>query len=80
MGYLERLATYKEEMIKTLGESVSKPSVKADPVRTADGEYLPFGCGVHDALIHMLDKGREFGFSVLNDENYSGHIEFAPKK
>ena len=80
MGYLERLETYREEMITTLGESVSKPSVKADPVRTAEGDYLPFGRGVHEALIHMLEKGREFGFSVLNDENYSGHIEFAPKE
>lgn len=78
MGYLERLEAYKDEMIKTLGESISKPSVNGEPVRTAGGEYLPFGRGVNDALTHMLDKGREMGFSVYNDENYAGHIEFAP--
>ena len=67
MGYLERLKSYKEEMTETLRESVSKPSVNGDPVRTAEGELLPFGRGVHDALIHMLDKGRELGFEVIND-------------
>ena len=76
MGYLERLKSYKEEMTETLRESVSKPSVNGDPVRTAEGELLPFGRGVHDALIHMLDKGRELGFETFNDDNYAGHIEF----
>ena len=78
MGYLERLDSYKDEMIKTLGESISMPSVNGESVRTADGEYLPFGRGVHDSLTHMLEKGREMGFAVYNDENYAGHIEFAP--
>ena len=77
MGYLERLESYKEDMIKTLGESVSKPSVNSDPVKTPEGEILPFGRGVHDALLHMLETGREMGFDVYNDENYAGHIEYA---
>lgn len=80
MGYLERLDAYKDEMIKTLGESISKPSVRADAVRTQEGEILPFGRGVHDALIHMLDKGSELGFKVHNEDNYAGHIEFAPEE
>ena len=49
MGYLERIDAYKDEMLNTLAESISKPSVKADPVKTKDGELLPFGQGVHDA-------------------------------
>ena len=76
MGYLERLDSYKEEMLATLAESVSKPSVKADPARTKDGEVLPFGQGVHEALLHMLAKGKELGFDVSNDDNYGGHIEW----
>ena len=59
MGYLERLESYREDMLKTLAESVSKPSVKADPVKTKDGEILPFGQGVQDALEHMLSAGAD---------------------
>ncbi|MBR2673931.1 MAG: dipeptidase PepV [Mogibacterium sp.] len=77
MSYSERLEAYKDEIIKTLGESVSKASVDSAPVRTKDGELLPYGVGVHEALIHMLDKGKELGFEVYNDENSAGHIEFA---
>ena len=38
MGYLERIDAYKDDMLEALAESVSKPSVTADPVRTKDGE------------------------------------------
>lgn len=76
MGYQERLKSYKEEMIETLRESVSKPSVNAEAIRTAEGELLPYGRGVQDALIHMLEKGKELGFETYNDDNYAGHIEF----
>ena len=76
MGYLERIDAYKEDMLKALAESVSKPSVKTDPVKTKDGGILPFGQGVHEALINMLEKGKELGFDVYNDENYAGHIEW----
>ena len=37
MGYLERIDAYKDEMLNALAESISKPSVKADPVKTKDG-------------------------------------------
>ena len=76
MGYLERIDAYKDDMLKTLAEIVSKPSVNAEPVRTADGEVYPFGKGVQEALECMLEIGREKGFDVHNDENYAGHIEW----
>ena len=76
MGYLERLDTYKEDMLRDLAEIVSKPSVKADPVRTEDGEVYPFGKGVQEALECMLEMGKREGFDVYNDENYAGHIEW----
>ena len=76
MGYLERLESYREDMLSTLAESVSKPSVKADPVKTKDGEVLPFGQGVQEALEHMLGAGAELGFETYNDDNYAGHIEW----
>ena len=76
MGYLERIDAYKDDMLKTLAEIVSKPSVNAEPVKTADGEVYPFGKGVQEALECMLEIGREKGFDVYNDENYAGHIEW----
>ena len=74
MGYLERIDAYKAEMLETLAEIVSKPSVNAEAVRTADGEVYPFGQGVQEALECMLKIGKEKGFDVYNDENYAGHI------
>ena len=76
MGYLERIDSYKGEMLETLAEIVSKPSVKAPAVKTKDGELLPFGQGVHEALTCMLDIGERLGFESYNDENYAGHIEW----
>ena len=75
MGYLERLDTYREDMIRTLGESIAFPSVNSDPVRAQDGSVLPFGRGVHDALIHMLGVGSELGFESNNVDNYAGYID-----
>lgn len=76
MGYIERLGSYREDMLKTLGESVAFPSVVSDPVRTADGEVLPYGRAAHDALMHMLKCGEEMGFDVCNIDNQAGYIEY----
>ena len=76
MAYLDRLGSYREDMLETLGELVSYPSVRADAVKTPDGQILPFGKGVNDAFMYMLAKGSEMGFDTYNDENYAGHIEW----
>lgn len=76
MDYLERLDSYHDEMLQTLENLVAFPSVKGDAVKTADGEVLPFGRNVDDALQYTLKKGAELGFSTFNAENYGGHIEF----
>ena len=75
MGYLERLETYREDMLRTLKESVAMPSVKAEPVRTAEGDLLPYGRGVHDALMHTLGVGAAMGFESHNVDNYAGFID-----
>ena len=77
MSYSERLDSYKEEMLRTLGESIAKPSVNAEAVRTPEGEIYPYGIGVQEALEHMLKTGEEMGFETVNDENYAGHIEYS---
>ncbi len=76
MGYLERLEGYREDMIKTLAESVAFPSVAGEPVRSADGELMPYGKAAHEALLHMLKAGEELGFETCNVDNYAGYIEF----
>lgn len=80
MGYLERLETYKDDMLKVLGDSVACPSVASEPVRSGDGELMPFGRGAHDALLHMLGVGKELGFDSYNVDNYAGYIEFKADK
>ncbi len=75
MGYLERLETYREDMLRTLKESVSMPSVKTDPVKTAEGNILPYGRGVHDSLMHILGVGAAMGFESHNVDNYAGFID-----
>ncbi len=75
MNYLEILDSYRDDMLRTLKDSVAIPSVKADPVKTADGELLPFGRGVHDSLMHMLGVGASMGFESHNVDNYAGYID-----
>ena len=75
MGYLERLETYREDMLRTLKESVAMPSVKTDPVKTAEGNILPYGRGVHDALMHILGVGATMGLESHNVDNYAGYID-----
>ncbi len=66
----------RELAVKTLSELVSIKSVQSDPASAPDGTVYPFGSGVQDAFSYMLDKGREYGFSVLDDDRFGGHIEF----
>ena len=77
MDYLELLDSYKQEMLEKIKESISYPSVKADPVKTAEGEVLPFGRDVHDSFLHMLKLGEDMGFETFNAENYGGHIQLS---
>lgn len=76
MTYLDRLDSYKDDMLKTLAASISKKSVLSQPVKTEGGELLPFGRDIHEAFIHILKEGEEMGFDVVNVDNYGGHIEF----
>ena len=76
MDYLDILDSYKEEMLESLKTLVRIPSVQSKPVKTADGDILPFGRPVQDALEAMLAEGRSMGFDTFNGDNYGGHIEW----
>ncbi|MCQ2554523.1 MAG: dipeptidase PepV [Clostridia bacterium] len=75
MGY-EELKINQEEMIEGLLKVLKCKSEEAAPVKTKDGELLPFGQGVHDAFTATLDLARDMGFTVCNCDNYGGHIDF----
>lgn len=70
MDYLKILDSYQGDMIKTLQELVKIRSVEGKPTKD-----MPFGEGVHQALMYTLNKGEELGLKVKNVDNYSGHIE-----
>ena len=61
----------KGEMTALLRELVAVPSVQGKAE-----EGAPFGNGPAKALEIMLDKCREYGFSVENVENYAGSADF----
>jgi len=58
-------------MVKMLQELLAIRSVREPG--TAD---MPFGKGVHDAFLYMLDRAKQDGFDIENIDNYGGHIEF----
>lgn len=64
------LEAHKQEMIDLLGALVAIPSVQGKAE-----EGAPFGREPAEALSLMLDKCREFGFTVDNVENYAGSAD-----
>lgn len=76
MDYSFFLDKNKEEMIKTLQESVRIKSVLEDEAKLPDGTILPFGKGIEKAYQHMLNKGKEMGFEIYDADHFGGHIEF----
>ncbi|MFA5527324.1 MAG: dipeptidase PepV [Peptostreptococcales bacterium] len=70
MSQLDHAEKYKDRIIKDLQGLIK--------IRSVDGERKegrPFGDGVHEALMYMLDKGKELGLTTKNIDNYAGHIE-----
>ncbi len=72
MSYLKRIEDYQEEMIETLKELITIPSVKGKPGKAGE----PFGTEISRALNYVLDWGRINGFKTKNLSGYAGHIEF----
>jgi len=71
MKYLDLIEDSKDDMIKTLCELISIRSVAEQGT-----DEIPFGQGVHDAFLYMLNLAEKDGFNTLNIENYGGHVEF----
>lgn len=77
MNFINEVNKNKEEMIKNLQEFLQINSVGVFENQTEDA---PFGEGVKDALLYMLDLGKKMGFETVNCDNVAGHIEFGEGK
>ena len=62
---------HKEDLIKSLQESIRFKSVEAEPTAGA-----PFGKAINDALEHALALAEGFGFKCLNLDGYAGCIDY----
>ncbi len=76
---IQELEKNKEALLKDLVELLKINSVREDPVECF-GEMLPFGQGVHDALLFMEMISKREGFSFYDLDHYGGHIDFGPPR
>ena len=58
---------YLSDIKKSLKELIQIPSVEDTPAKD-----MPFGKGVHDALIYTLELAKQLGFETKNYDNYIG--------
>lgn len=79
MEYEKFLEKNKEDMIFALQKVVRCNSEEGESFIGTDGQTYPFGQGVQEALVTVLNMGEEMGFSVKNVDNYGGHIDFPGK-
>ena len=67
----QRIADYRTEMVSTLSELISIPSV-AERTEGID----PFGPHVQEAYACMLAKAGESGFVIFDADHFGGHIDY----
>lgn len=70
----KKIEENKAEMISSLSNLLSIPSVGSDPE-----PGMPFGANVHKAYEYMLQAAKKEGFVTFNADNYGGHIDFEGK-
>ena len=69
-----RISENKTEMLASLSELLSIPSVAVESDGTAGS--APFGEGVDKAYRRMLEMGRTAGFETFDADGYGGHIDY----
>lgn len=73
MDFLKFVNENKESLVKDLISLLQINTVGFDQL---DNKDAPFGEGVRDALLYMLELGKKNGFVVRNVDNVAGHIEY----
>ena len=66
----EKIISMKEEIIQGVQECVRIKSTEDTPK-----EGMPFGEGVHEALLYCLKLSEALGFKVVNVDNMIGYAE-----
>lgn len=64
------LASLRSEMEETLAGLV-----RIDSQQTEALEGMPFGKGVHDAFVFIMDKAKADGFRTFDADGFGGHLE-----
>lgn len=67
----EKIINMKEEIIQSVQECVRIKSAEDNPK-----EGMPFGEGVHKALLYCLDLSEALGFKTVNVDNMIGYAEY----
>lgn len=65
------LEQYRKPIIFHTQQLIKIKSVESDPM-----PGMPFGEGVHQALMYMLDLAEGLGFETVNVDGYAGHADF----
>lgn len=73
MNFEQIINDNKELIVKSLQELLRIKSVYDSSTITKD---MPFGKGINDALVYMLNLAKKDGFDVINDEGYAGEITY----
>ncbi|SMP39733.1 dipeptidase PepV [Anoxynatronum buryatiense] len=68
--YMELTNKYRESIIRHSQQLVRIKSVESEPL-----PGMPFGEGVNQALVYMLQLARELGFETVNVDGYAGHAD-----
>lgn len=66
-----------KELVSMRGEMEASLAdlVRIDSQQTEGLPGMPFGKGVHDAFVFIMEKARSEGFRCLDADGYGGHIE-----
>lgn len=70
MNFNELIEGYKDDIVKSVQDSIRIKSVEEEP----KGD-MPFGEGPFKALEHSLKLAEELGFKIKNVDNYAGHAD-----
>lgn len=73
MDFMTYVEEHRQEIIEGTKALLRIPSVldTYDP-----SSPTPFGAGIHEALLSMLERAHNDGFVTKNIENYAAHIEY----
>jgi succinyl-diaminopimelate desuccinylase len=73
MNFLNEVRKNKDELIKSL---INLLQIDTVLVEQPENKEAPFGEGIKEALLYVLQLGESMGFKTKNVDNIAGHIEY----